>query len=194
MRRKIKSMLRKVLVQKLEITIPFVECVTIHRGTMQDNAVTKIGNDNLFMAYSHVAHDCVIGDHNIFANSSAAAGHVKIGDHVIFSAYCGVHQFCHVGSHAFVAHGSIVTKDVPPFVMVTGGHSPTVCGINTEGLKRRGFKAHEIQSLRRAYKVIYRQGLRVSEAIIALRDMQTECAAITLFADFLEISERGIVR
>lgn len=170
------------------------ECVTLHRGTVQDQGLTQIGNDNLLMANSHIAHDCIIGDHNIFANSVAVAGHVHIDNYVIMSGMCGVHQFCKIGSHAMISTASILLKDVPPYVMITGGASPTVCGLNVEGLKRRGISAEAIQWLRRAYKVIYRQGLRLEEAIIVLRDMEAECPEIKLFSDFLARSERGIVR
>ncbi len=170
------------------------EGVTLHRGTIQDQGLTKIGSDNLFMANSHIAHDCMIGSHNILANSVAIAGHVHLDDHVILSGMCGVHQFCKIGSHAFISTASTILKDVPPYVMVTGGASPTVCGLNVEGLKRRGFSAEDIQWLRRAYKVIYRQGLRAEEAVVHLREMAQECPAVALFADFLAGSERGIIR
>lgn len=170
------------------------ECVTIHRGTVQDEGVTRIGHGNLFMAYAHIAHDCVIGDHNIFVNASTLGGHVIVGDYVALSAYCAVHQFCKIGSYAFITHGSIIIKDVAPYVLITGGHSPTVCGINSEGLKRRGFSPEDIQNLRRAYKVIYRQGLRTEEAIEKLNEMATSAPPVKLFADFLTQSERGIIR
>ncbi len=170
------------------------ECVTIHRGTIQDHSLTQIGHDNLLMANSHIAHDCVVGDFNILANSAAIAGHVHLGDHVILSGMCGVHQFCKLGSHAFISTASSVVKDVPPYVMVTGGANPTVCGLNVEGLRRRGFSAEEIQWLRRAYKVIYRQGLRMEEAVEALREMAESCLAVQLLVDFLLQSERGIIR
>lgn len=170
------------------------EGVTIHRGTVQDRGITQIGNDNLFMAGTHVAHDCIVGSHNIMANTAAIAGHVQMADHVIMSGMCGVHQFCKIGSHAFISTASMVVKDVPPFVMVTGGASPSVCGLNVEGLKRRGFDADTIQILRRAYKVIYREGLRAEDAIIALRAMEKDCPEVKLFADFLATSERGIIR
>lgn len=172
----------------------FRECVTVHRGTVQGGGVTRIANDNLFMANSHVAHDCVLGSHNILANSAALAGHVLMGDYVIMSGMCGVHQFCHVGSHAFISTASIVLKDVPPFVMVTGGSDPTVCGLNVTGLKRRGFTPETIQALQRAYKVIYRQGLRVEEAVKVLQDMEKNCPEIKLLTEFLRSSERGIIR
>ena len=170
------------------------EGVTIHRGTIQDKAITRIGHDNLFMAYVHIAHDCTIGNHNIFANSVAIAGHVNITNHVIFSAFCAVHQFCHIGAHSFIAHASLVSKDVPPFVMVTGGTDVTTRGINSEGLKRRNFSADTILNLRRAYKIIYRQGLRVKEAITALIDLEVACPEVRQLIDFLQQSQRGIVR
>jgi len=170
------------------------ECVTLHRGTVQDQGITKIGNHNLFMANSHVAHDCIVGNNNIMANSSALAGHVIMADHVIMSGMCGVHQFCKIGSYSFISVASMVLKDVPPFVMVTGGAAPTVCGLNVEGLKRHGFSAETIAWLRRAYKIIYRQGLRTEDAIIALKQFETECPSIKLFSDFLAQSERGIIR
>lgn len=172
----------------------FRECVTVHRGTVQGGGVTRIANDNLFMANTHVAHDCVVGSHNILANSAALAGHVHFGDYIIMSGMCGVHQFCHIGSYAFLSTASMVVKDVPPYVMVMGGSDPTVCGLNVTGLKRLGFSAEAIQHLQRAYKVIYRQGLRVEEAIKVLSDMQKDCSEIGLLVDFLKTSERGIIR
>ncbi len=172
----------------------FRECVTVHRGTVQGGAITKVGHDNLFMANAHVAHDCIIGDHNILANSAALAGHVCLDDYVIMSGMCGVHQFCKVGSHAFIATASIVLKDVPPYVMVMGGADPTVCGLNVTGLKRRGFSTETIQVLQRAYKVIYRQGLRVEDAIKILKEMEQLCPEVKLLTDFLKSSERGIIR
>lgn len=170
------------------------EGVTIHRGTVQDNALTRIGNDNLFMAYVHIAHDCTIGNHSVFANSAAIAGHVHVGDYVIMSAYCAVHQFCQVGAHSFLSHASLVAKDVPPFVMVTGGTDVTTVGINAEGLKRRDFNADTITHLRRAYKIIYRQGLRVKEAIDKLTALEAACPEVRQLIDALEQSKRGIVR
>jgi len=172
----------------------FRECVTVHRGTIQDQGLTRIGNDNLFMANSHVAHDCVLGNHNIMANSAAVAGHVHLDDHVVMSGMCGIHQFCMIGSFAFISNASMVTKDVPPYVMVTGGHSPTVCGLNITGLKRQGFSNETIQWLQRAYKVIYRQGLLVEKAIEALEEMLVMCSEIKLLVNFLKSSKRGIVR
>ena len=170
------------------------EGVTIHRGTIQDKSITRIGSHNLLMAYVHVAHDCVIGDHNIFANNAGIAGHVKIGDHVIISGFCGVHQFSLIGSHSFISHASIIVKDVPPYVIVVGGANATTCGINVEGLKRRGFSSEDITLLKRAYKTIYREGLKVFQAIEQLESMEKESAHVKLFTDFLRQSERGIIR
>lgn len=170
------------------------ECVTIHRGTAHGSGVTKIGNDNLFMAYSHIAHDCQIGSHNVFVNSTNIAGHVLVDSHVIMSAFTAIHQFCHVGSHSFIAHGTMCSKDIPPYLMVTGGMAPTTKGINSEGLKRRGFSAEDIENLRRAYKIIYRQGLLTKEAIPKLQELAQTSKPVQLFADFLASSERGIVR
>ena len=170
------------------------EGVTIHLGTTQDQSLTKIGNGNLFMAYVHIAHDCIVGNNNIFANNASLAGHVKTDDFVIISGFCGVHQFCKIGAHAFLAHSCLVTKDVPPFVMVTGGAETTVRGINVEGLKRRGYSAEAIRLIRQAYKIIYRQGLTVEEALIELNVLVTECKEIQPLIDFLKVAERGIVR
>lgn len=172
----------------------FREGVTIHRGTVQDQSLTKIGNRNLFMAYVHVAHDCSIGDNNILGNTAALAGHVNIANYVNINGFCGVHQHCQVGSHSFLAHACIITKDVPPYVMISGSKEVTVCGINTEGLKRRGFDADTIQWLKRAYKVVYRQGLRIEQAIEQLDLMVKDCKAVEEFVQFLKTTTRGIVR
>lgn len=169
----------------------FRECVTIHRGTIQDNSLTSIGSHNLFMAYVHVAHDCVIGDHNIFANAVTLAGHVVVGNWVILGGFTGVHQFCHIGSHAFTAVSSVVVQDVPPYIMAQG-HNAIPRTINTEGLKRRGFSAEQIMNLRRAYKTLYRSGLTVAEAAAQLRAMNV--AEVEPLVEFIESSSRGIIR
>ncbi|NCX93392.1 MAG: acyl-ACP--UDP-N-acetylglucosamine O-acyltransferase [Gammaproteobacteria bacterium] len=172
------------------------ESATIHRGTIQDSGKTVIGSHNLFMAYTHVAHDCVIGDHVIMSNTATLAGHVTVGDHAIISAFCAIHQFARIGAHAFISHGALLSKDVPPYVMVAGmgGTNVSVYGINSEGLKRRGFSAEDIETLRQAYKIIYRQGLRVVEAIEELKALEQTCSAVSAFREFLEQSTRGIVR
>lgn len=169
------------------------EGVTIHRGTVQDRFETTIGNHNLLMAYVHIGHDPVIGDHCVFANNAACAGHVVVGDWVILGGYTLVHQFCHIGAHAFTGMGSAIGKDVPAYVTVTG--SPAAAkGINIEGLKRRGFGSEAIALIRRAYKIVYRQGLTTEEALIKLKELQQQHSAIELLTISLESSKRGIVR
>ncbi len=167
------------------------ESVTIHRGTVQDEGVTRIGSHCLFMAYTHVAHDCVVGDRVILANTATLAGHVKVGSHVIIGGLSAVHQFCRIGDHAFIAGCSAIRQDVPPYVMANGD-SPN--GMNYEGLKRRGFSKAQLQNLRKAYKLIYRQGLTIDEAHAELSAMAETMEEIRPLADFLKLSERGIIR
>ncbi len=167
------------------------ECVTIHRGTTQGLGKTQIGSDNLLMAYVHIAHDCVLGDNTILANCATLAGHVQIGDWVIVGGMSAFHQFNRVGAHAFVAGGSGVRKDIPPYVMAQNDNAH---GINTEGLKRRGFTASQISSLRQAYRVLYRQGLTLAEALPQLAAMAESVPEIEPLVQFLRSSERGIVR
>ncbi len=171
----------------------FRECVTIHRGTIQDQCVTKIGSNNLFMAYVHVAHDCVVGNDNILANNATIAGHVHVGDHVILGGTTAVHQFCHIGSHSFTGGGCIVLRDIPPYVMVNGIDN-TPAGINSEGLRRRGFDKDVIMQIKRAYKVLYRSGHRAEEAVVKLREMAEHTSEISVLAEFVADSSRGIVR
>ncbi|MDC8830414.1 acyl-ACP--UDP-N-acetylglucosamine O-acyltransferase [Alteromonas gilva] len=171
----------------------FREGVTVHRGTVQDQGITRIGSGNLLMVNAHVAHDCVIGDNTILANNVAVAGHVEIGDHAILGGTTAVHQFCKIGKHAFTGGGAIVLRDIPPFVMVSGTkHVPQ--GINSEGLRRRGYSKETIMAIKRAYKVIYRDNNTIGEAVTKLKDMATEHDEIALLVNFLTGSERGIVR
>ena len=170
------------------------ENVTIHRGTVQDESITSIGDHNLFMATVHVAHDCRIGHYNVFANTTSIAGHVHIDDHVIFSGFCGVHQFCHVGSHAFVARASLITKDVPPYLMIRGKPDASVCGLNLEGIKRRGYSAEQLLLLKRAYRVMYREGLLIKDVIAKLESMEDDGDVLKVLIDFLKQSTRGVVR
>jgi UDP-N-acetylglucosamine acyltransferase len=169
------------------------EFCTFNVGTVQDAGVTRIGNDNWIMAYVHVAHDCQVGSHTVFANNAQLAGHVHIGDHAILGGFTGVHQFCRVGVHAITAAGSIVVQDVPPYVMAAGSFAKA-SGINAEGLKRRGFSAATIECIRRAYKTLYREGLLLEDAKQALAAQRAECAEIGPLLDFLEQSQRGIIR
>ena len=155
------------------------ECVTLHRGTAQDKSVTRIGDDNLFMAYAHVAHDCVIGNQCILANNATLGGHVHLGDWVIMGGLSAIHQFGRVGAHAFIANNAAVTRDVPPFVMAVG-QPADAHSINAEGLKRRGFTPGQIRNIRAAFRVLYRSGLKLAEAtaqLEALAKDQPELAA-----------------
>lgn len=169
------------------------EGCTIHRGTVQDNSITVIGSDNLLMANVHVAHDCIVGDHNIFANNCALAGHVKVGDYVILGGFTAVHQFCCIGSHSMCGAGTVVLKDIPAYVM-SNGNTAKPHGINSEGLRRRGYSVEAIQNIRRAYKVIYRNGLKLDEAIEQLQPMINETPEVALLIESLKASTRGIIR
>lgn len=171
----------------------FRECVTIHRGTTQDQGLTSIGDNNLLMAYVHIAHDCMIGSHTILANNVTCAGHAHINDWVIMGGMAGVHQFCHIGAHSFVAAGAIMLRDLPPFVMA-GGNIVKPYGINSEGLKRRGFDKEDVMNIRRAYKTIYRKGLTIQEAVAELQESAGKSSSVKSMVDFIVHSPRGILR
>lgn len=171
----------------------FREYCTVHRGTIQDNSLTQIGSNNLFMAYTHIAHDCMVGSHCIMANGASIAGHVHVGDHAIIGGMTGVHQFCHIGEHCFVGANSLILKDIPPYVMASGQPAKPF-GLNSEGLKRRGFDKEVILNIKRAYKMIYRQGLTVDEAMIKIADLDENMLELNLFTDFIKNSSRGIIR
>ncbi|MFC4700017.1 acyl-ACP--UDP-N-acetylglucosamine O-acyltransferase [Glaciecola siphonariae] len=171
----------------------FRESCTVHRGTTQDLSLTRIGSRNLLMVNTHIAHDCMIGDDNIFANNATIAGHVHIGDFVILGGMTAVHQFCHIGSHAFTGGGAILLKDLPPYVMFSGiKHIPQ--GINSEGLKRRGFSAEAITKVKRAYKVLYRNGNSFDEALAQINSMAQDAKELEVLQEFLEKATRGIAR
>jgi len=171
----------------------FRESVTVNRGTVQGRGVTRIGNDNLLMAYSHVAHDCLLGDQIVMANCATLGGHVELGDWVIMGGLSAVHQFTKVGAHSFLAHNAAVTRDVPPYVMAVG--RPAVPhSVNSEGLKRRGFTAEQIQNIRRAYRVLYRSGLKLQAALQELEQAAASQAEIRPFVEFIKQSSRSIVR
>jgi UDP-N-acetylglucosamine acyltransferase len=171
----------------------FREFVSVHSGTAQDRGDTRIGNGNWFLGYTHVAHDCVVGDYTTFSNNAQIAGHVTIGDWAVMGAYAGVHQFGRIGAHAFVAAGAIVLQDVPPFVTVQG-YPAKPHGTNNEGLRRRGFSADDILAVRRAYKTLYRQGLTLDEARAAIADGAARSPVLEPLAAFLATAGRGIVR
>ncbi|HPH05777.1 MAG TPA: acyl-ACP--UDP-N-acetylglucosamine O-acyltransferase [Methylotenera sp.] len=169
------------------------EFCTFNRGTVQDKGTTKIGNDNWIMAYVHLAHDCVIGNHTIFANNASLAGHVDVHDYAILGGFTLIHQFCKIGSHVITAVGSVVFKDIPPYV-TAAGYDAKPHGINAEGLKRRGFSTEAILEVKRAYKTLYRQNLTLEEAKIELSKKAELHQEIQLLVDFLNTSTRGIVR
>jgi UDP-N-acetylglucosamine acyltransferase len=169
------------------------EGVTMHRGTIQDRDETTVGDHNLIMAYAHIGHDSVVGNHCILVNNVALAGHVHIGDWAILSGYTLVHQFCHIGAHSFAGMGTAIGKDVPAYVTVSGNPAEAR-SMNFEGLRRRGFSAEAIAALRRAYKIVYRQGLTVEQALIELADSSAEFPEVAVFRDSIQASKRGITR
>jgi UDP-N-acetylglucosamine acyltransferase len=169
------------------------EFCTFNCGTAQDAGVTRVGNDNWIMAYVHLAHDCQIGNHTIFANNAQLAGHVHVGDYAILGGFTGVHQFVRIGAHSFTAIATVVVHDLPPYVMAAGDTAKPH-GINTEGLRRRGFSAGALAAIKRAYKTLYKSGLTLDQARAQLADQAKACAEIGLLADFLQTSTRGIVR
>jgi UDP-N-acetylglucosamine acyltransferase len=169
------------------------EGCTIHRGTVQDEGITRIGSDNLFMAYVHVAHDCVVGNNGIFANGTTLAGHVHVGDNVILGGGTMVHQFCKIGPHAMSAGGSIVLRDIPAYVMASG-QSASAHGLNSEGLKRRGFSPESMKVLKQAYRTLYRKGLRLVDALAEISQMSDVDGVLKVFIASIEKSDRGIIR
>jgi UDP-N-acetylglucosamine acyltransferase len=171
----------------------FRECCTVNRGTTHDKGVTRIGSDNLFMAYAHVAHDCVVGDKCVLANLATLGGHVELGDWVIMGGLSAIHQFCKVGAHAFIANNAAVTRDVPPYVMAVGQPAEPH-SVNAEGLKRRGFTPEQIRNIRNAFRTLYRSDLKLAEAQEKIAALAREHAELAMFSEFLRASTRSIVR
>lgn len=169
------------------------ESVTINRGTVQGGGLTKIGNNNWIMAYVHIAHDCIIGNENTFANNATLAGHVIVDDYVILGGFTLVSQFNTLASYSFSAMGSVISRNVPPYVLVSG-HMAKPVGVNSEGLKRRGFSEQQIKNVRKAYKLTYRSGLKVEEARQAINEIEQQESELSLYADFLANQEGGIIR
>lgn len=169
------------------------ECCTINTGTVQDGGLTKLGNDNWIMAYVHVAHDCMIGNHTILANNATLAGHVHLGDWVFLGGFTTIHQFCKIGAHAMTAFTAAVSQDVPPYVTAAGNRAKPA-GINSEGLRRRGFSSDAILAIKRAYKTLYRQGLSLDEACEQLQEQGKVHPEVQLFIDFIAAADRGIIR
>lgn len=171
----------------------FRESSSVHRGTVQDNAITRMGSRNLLMINAHVAHDVIMGDDCILANNVSLAGHVHMGNFVIFGGNAAIHQFGKVGSHAFVGAGAIVVKDVPPYIMVNGQKN-VPAGINSEGLRRRGFSSEQIMAVKRAYRTLYRDSNTIEETIAKLADVAATDENIQALVSFLESADRGILR
>jgi UDP-N-acetylglucosamine acyltransferase len=169
------------------------EYCTLNRGTVQEQGVTRVGSDNWIMAYCHVAHDCIVGDNTVFANHATLAGHVEIGDWTILGGFVGVHQFVKVGAHVMAGIASVVTQDVPPFLIIAGNPCAPH-GINAEGLKRRGFPPEAIAALRRAYKTLYKAGVTLAEAKVEIAKQAAEAPEVRALLAFLESSTRGILR
>jgi UDP-N-acetylglucosamine acyltransferase len=169
------------------------EFCTFNCGTAQDAGTTRIGSDNWIMAYAHVAHDCQVGNHTTFANAASIAGHVHVGDHAVLGGFTGVHQFVLIGAHSMTAGATLLLQDLPPYVMAAGNAAKPF-GINSEGLKRRGFGEEQITEIRRAYKTLYRSGLTLEEAKSAIGEQAGKVPALKILIDFLERSRRGIVR
>ena len=171
----------------------FREHVTVNRGTVQDGNLTSIGSDNWIMTGVHIAHDCHVGNHTIFSNNASLAGHVTVGDFAILGGFTLVHQFCEIGAHCFTAMGSVIPKDVPPYVLVSG-HMAKPYGLNVEGLKRRDFSSDSIKALRRAYKLIYKSGLPLQQALEEMQGLVAEYPVVADLYAFIERSQRGIIR
>lgn len=171
----------------------FRESCTVNRGTTHDEAVTRVGHDNLLMAYTHIAHDCDVGSRIVMANYAALSGHVQLGDWVIMGGYSGVHQFCKVGAHAFIANNAAVTRDVPPYLMAVG-QPATPHSVNSEGLKRRDFDAAQIRNIREAFRILYRRDLPLEEAVKELAALAESQPEIRPFVDFIAASKRSLIR
>lgn len=171
----------------------FREYVTVHRGTVQGGGVTRIGDHNWIMIGCHIAHDCIVGNDTIFSNNAALAGHVTVDDYAILGGYTLVHQFCAIGAHCFTAMGSVISKDVPPYVLVSG-HMAKPHGLNVEGLRRRGFSAETIAELRRAYKLLYKSKLTLEQAVGEIRELARTTPEAGALVAFIEASTRGVIR
>lgn len=172
------------------------EFCTLNRGTYDHRGETVIGDNNMFMAYVHIAHDCIIGNHVLFINNASLAGHVNVRDHAVVGAFVGIHQFTTIGSYSFLARAAMVGNDVPPFIMVAGNPA-SVYGLNSVGLKRAGFDHKTILRLREAYKILYRQGLKLDKAMEQMHHMEQECPQVRALVQSLQesqVSKRGIIR
>jgi len=172
----------------------FHEFVTVNRGTVKDGGVTRIGSHNLFMAYAHVAHDCVIGDHTVLVNGATLAGHVVVEDYANVGAFCPVHQFCRIGRHAYIAAFTVVTQDVPPFSKVVAPRQTRCYGVNTVGLERRGFSKERIQAIELAYRLLLHSKLNTAQALEKIRESLNGSADVQELIRFIESAERGLTK
>lgn len=170
------------------------EFVTINRGTLGGGGVTRVGDDNLLLAYTHIAHDCLVGNHCVFSNNATLAGHVVVGDHVILSGFTGVHQFCRIGAHAFIGMGALINGDVPPFVTVAQQGYSRPRGINKEGLKRLGFDPERISAIKRAYRALYVSGASSEDAHAKLAELAANSEDVRLLLEFIDSGERPLLR
>ena len=173
----------------------FREGVTVHRGTVQDKSLTSIGSNNLLMAYSHVAHDCVVGDGNVFANNAGIAGHVYVGNNITIGALTTIHQFCHIGDYSFIGMNTSINMDIPAFVKVAADPA-RIIGLNSVGMIRNNISSESISLIKKAYKLVYRKGLKINDAIKKIKELNTDQkdSFLDIFIKSLEISERGILR
>ena len=173
----------------------FREGVTVHRGTVQDKSLTSIGSDNLLMAYSHVAHDCVVGDGNVFANNAGIAGHVYVGNNITIGALTTIHQFCHIGDYSFIGMNTSINMDIPAFVKVAADPA-RIIGLNSVGMIRNNISSESISLIKKAYKLVYRKGLKINDAIKKIKELNIDQkdSFLDIFIKSLEISERGILR
>ncbi|MDQ2694930.1 MAG: acyl-ACP--UDP-N-acetylglucosamine O-acyltransferase [Pseudomonadota bacterium] len=169
------------------------EYCSMSRGTVKGGGLTRVGDDNWFMAYAHVAHDCRIGNHTVFINNATLAGHIEVGDHTILSGFTAVYQFCTIGAHVFSAGGSLIHKDVPPYLLVSGQFARPI-GINATGLKRRGFSSATILQLKRAFKILYHSSLPLDQALEQLRPLAAGTPEVGEMVAFIEGSSRGVIR
>ncbi len=173
----------------------FREGVTVHRGTIQDKGLTKIGSDNLLMAYSHIAHDCIVGSNNVFANNAGIAGHVKVGSNITIGALTTIHQFCNIGDYSFIGMNTSISMDIPAYVKVAADPA-RVIGLNSVGMTRNEISSDSLSLIKKAYKLVYRKGLKIGEAIKKSKALNEEVndAYLKIFIESLEVSERGILR
>lgn len=172
----------------------FHEFVTVNRGTVKDGGVTRIGSHNLFMAYAHVAHDCVIGDHTVMVNGATLAGHVIVDDYATVGAFCPVHQFCRIGKHSYIAACTVITQDVPPFAKVVAPRETKCYGVNTIGLERRGFSRERILAIEQAFRLLLRAKLNTSQALEKMRETLAASPDVRELIAFIESAERGITK